>query len=66
MEIGANYLKQKELQNATASFFSANEIMESIFSDDHPILQKYYSYAIEVASNANNNEQMLELTHKNL
>lgn len=64
LEIGNNYLKAKEYQTATAFLYQASEILEAVFNDQHPIMQKYYAYAIEVAGAMNKNEDMMQLALK--
>lgn len=66
LEIGSNYLRQNEVQTATAFLFKANEILEELFTDSHPLMSKYYSYSSEVASHVENNEMMLQMAQKQL
>jgi hypothetical protein len=59
LEIGSNYLRLNEPQTATAFLYKANEILENLFGDSHPIIQKYYSYSSEVASHVDDIDTML-------
>jgi hypothetical protein len=56
----------KEPQTSTAFLFKANQSLEKKFGTNHPLLQKYYAFASEVASQADNNEMMLEMSEKQL
>ena len=64
LEIGSNYLRQNDAQTSNAFIFKAYEVLKQIFSDDHPLIQKYYSYASEVASHVDNTEMMLQLARQ--
>lgn len=64
LEIGSNYLRKNDAATATAFSYKANEIYEKLYGDDHPIIQKYYAYACEVASSAENDEMMLSFIKK--
>ena len=48
--MGNFHLRMKDKQTATAFLYKGNEILERIFSDDHPLTQRYYAFAAEVAS----------------
>ena len=54
----------KEYPNATAFLSMGNDILEAIFSDEHPMIQKYLSYSAEVGSSTDDKEMMSELTEK--
>ena len=62
LEIGSNYLRKQNTQTANSFIFKAFNTLKKCFGDDHPILQKYYSYASEIASATDDNNSMLELT----
>jgi hypothetical protein len=49
----------KDPQICTALLYKALEIFEKMYGDDHPIMQKYYSYSSEVASEAEDSEMMI-------
>lgn len=62
LEIGSNFLRKSNSQTANSFIFKAFNVLKKAFGDDHPILQKYYSYASEIASFTEDNNSMLELT----
>ena len=61
LEIGSNYLRENDSQTANAFIFRSFEILTKIFTPDHPLMQKYYSYAAEVASHVEDNDMVLSL-----
>jgi hypothetical protein len=50
LEIGSNYLRQKEAGTCTAFLNEAVASYEHLFGEDHPMIQKYYNYSSEVFS----------------
>lgn len=62
--MGNNFLRLKEPQTATAFLFKANQILERCFGDEHPVIQKYYSYSAEVGSQTDNNDMMMQMSEK--
>jgi hypothetical protein len=61
LEIGSNYLRLKNAADASAILTLAVEILESIFGEDHPLIQKYYNYSSEVYSYSNDDASMLSM-----
>lgn len=64
LEIGSNFLRQNDAQTANAFIYQAFEILKQCFTESHPLLQKYYSYACEVASHVDNTDDMLLLAEQ--
>jgi len=59
LEIGSNHLRQKEASTATAFFYKGQQVLEKKFGPDHSLMQKYYGFCSEVASQVDDNEMML-------
>lgn len=51
---------------ATAFSYKAHEIFIKLFGDEHPIMQKYYSYSGEIASFYDNNEMIMTMANSQL
>lgn len=66
LEIGSNYLRLKEPSTCAAFLYKANETLEKLFTDAHPLIQKYYSYSAEVYSQSDDIPNMMAMTEKQL
>jgi hypothetical protein len=64
LEVGSNFLRLKDSQTSTAFLFNSLENLEKLFGDQHPLIQKYYSYSSEVASQADENDTMMVMARK--
>jgi len=66
LEIGSQYLKKNDAPMATAFVFKSHEIFLKRFGDEHPVMQKYYSYSGEIAAASDDNEMMLAMAASQL
>ena len=66
IEIGQNYLRKRDITNATEFFNGAVKIYETLFGDAHPVMQKYYNYSSEIYSTTNDHPSMMQMVHKYL
>ncbi len=64
LEIGQNYLRQKDQSTCAAFLNQAVKVYEDLFGEDHPIIQKYYNYSSELYSYANDKGPMVEMATK--
>ena len=64
LEIGQNYLRQKDNKTCEAFLNQAGEVYKQLFGEHHPINQKYYNYLSELYSYDEQKEPMLEMAQK--